>query len=248
MPAPVKASLEFYESDRADFGRVLAAIGAIQSASLEQLRDLQWLVEVVRSVGIAALHPVEEIYADEAHLVNSSRQGLTQLPLEFAKFLRFMADFRIESYLEVGCYNGGTACLATAYLHRFNPQLRAVTIDLIPWFIFYPLVRELIPLEYRCGVTSFHFANERFDAVFIDGDHGFEWAWADYQNVGRTARVCGIHDVNSQFFYDQSDLGGVTAAWELIKRDEAGRGIEFAEFFEHPHANIFGIGVRARRA
>jgi len=132
-----KASLEFYENDRADFEKVLAAIRAIQTASLDELRDIAWLVEVIRSVGLYPMHPVDELFADEAHLANSSGQGLMQIPLEFAKFLRFMADYRIESYLEIGTYNGGTACVATAYLHRFNPNLRATTIDVWPWFIFY---------------------------------------------------------------------------------------------------------------
>ena len=43
-----------------------------------------------------------------------------------------------------------------------------------------------------------------------------------------------------------SIIGGVTAVWELLKRDFGGPGIEFIELFDHP-AEYFGIGVRVRR-
>jgi hypothetical protein len=109
------------------------------------------------------------------------------------------------------------------------------------------LVRDLIPLDYRCGLTSFSLVGQRFDAVFIDGDHTFEWAWADYQNVGRGARVCGIHDVMSQFYLENEETGGVTTAWELIKQAEGGPGVHFEEYCHHPKGNLFGIGIRARR-
>ena len=58
--------------------------------------------------------------------------------------------------------------------------------------------------------------NETFDAVFIDGDHTFEWAWADYQNAGRAARVCGLHDIASVHYLENYELGGVTAVWDVI--------------------------------
>jgi hypothetical protein len=170
-----------------------------------------------------------------------------QYPIEFARWLRLLADYPINSYLEVGCFNGCTASLATAYLHRLNPGLKAITVDLFPWFIFHHLVRDLIPLEYCVGVTSYHFRDRVFDAVFIDADHSFVWAWADYQNVGRSARVCGIHDVMSQSYYETEELGGVTAAWELIKREEGSGGIRFEEICDYPTAG-FGIGVRIREA
>jgi len=241
---PVNVSLESYDAERNDFELVLAAIRKIQSASSAELRDLDWLHEVVCSVGLSPLHP-GDAYADKMGLINGSRQGIVQYPLEYARWLRLLADYPINSYLEIGCFNGCTASLAAAYLHRLNPTLTATTVDLYPWFLFYDLVRTLIPLDYRVGVTSYHFRDRLFDAVFIDADHSFVWAWTDYQNVGRTARVCGIHDVMSQFYYDTEELGGVTAAWELIKRDEGGAGIRFEEISDHPES-LFGIGVRIR--
>lgn len=240
-------SLEQWNAERADFARVLAAIRTIQSAPPDALLDLAWIEDVICSVGLGILMPPEEIYADKGHLVNGSHQGVTQYPLEFARWLRLLADERPATYLEIGCYNGGTACLATAYLHRFNPQLRALTIDLTPWFLFHAEAAQLLPLEYQVGVNSYQLRDRTFDAVFIDGDHSFEWAWADYQNVGRNARVCGIHDVNNEWMFQNFSLGGCTATWRWLKETEGAPDIEFLEFFDHPADNIFGIGVRRRR-
>ena len=81
------------------------------------------------------------------------------------------------------------------------------------------------------------------DLVLIDGDHSFEWAWADYVNVGRNARVCAFHDVNNAP-YREMHLGGVCALWEKVKQSEGG---DFREFFEHPSREIMGIGVRTKK-
>jgi hypothetical protein len=248
FPRRTHATLDSYEAERADFARVVAAIHRIQAADLNELRNLGWIYETVCSVGLCMVDAPDVAYGEDLiHLVNASHQGITQVPLEFARWLRLLADLPIRSYLEVGCYNGNTACLATAYLQRLNPQFQAVTIDLWPWFLFYREVRNLIPLEYRVGVNSFHLVDERFDAVFIDGDHSFEWTWADYQNVGRSARVCGLHDVNSQHYFETLEVGGCPTVWELIKQTEGGEGIELIELFDHPAGNNFGIGARLRR-
>jgi len=243
----IDANLDAYDAERADFERLLGAIREFQGAAVENLRDLRWVCEVVRSVGVHPLYPTEEIYADEAELVNPSMQGITQYPLEFARWLMTAGELRPASYLEIGTYNGGTACLATAYLQRMNPGLRAVTVDVVPWFFFYPMVRDLIPLEYYPGKTSLDFRGQAFDAVFIDADHSFPWALVDFRNVGEAARICGMHDVKSRHFFENEPLGGVTAVWELIKRDYAGEGIEITELFEHP-TEYFGIGVRRRKS
>jgi len=242
----IPVSLEAYDVERADFERVIEAIRQFQTAPVAKLHDLEWVYQVVCSVGLAILFPPEDIYADEADLVMASHQGITQYPREFARWLVLLGDCNVNTYLELGAYNGATACLATAYLHRLNPTLRAITADITPWFFFHSLIRDLIPLEYHAGKTSYDFRALEFDAVFIDADHSFPWALADFRNVGEAARICGMHDVKSSHFLENEPLGGVTAVWELLKRDFGGPGIEFIELFDHP-AEYFGIGVRMRR-
>ena len=236
-------ALEAYEIEHADFGRVIAGIRRIQAATFDALRSLEWLLETIREVGLVPIPDAEITYEGESDFLNSSQQGLIQLPREFARWLLLLAEQRPATYLEIGTFNGATASLAAAYLQRFNPVFSATTIDVWPAFVFHHEVRPLIPLRYVVGKTSFDFAGERFDAVFIDGDHSFEWAWADYQNVGRAAKVCGLHDVNNAPYRDLT-MGGVCGVWDLIKRDEAGAGIAFTEIFAHPSRQIMGIGVR----
>jgi len=208
------------------------------------LRSIEWLIERIREVGLMPIHGADEVYEGDEDCINGSQQGVIQIPREFARWLLLLGEHGPANYLEVGCFNGATASLATAYLQRFNPAFEAVTIDIWPTWLFYSEMRDLIPLRYVVGKTSYEFANQPFDAVFIDGDHTFEWAWADYQNVGRAARICGIHDVNCAPYRDLA-LGGVCGVWELIKRQEA-EGVEFLEFFDHPSKDLNGIGVRLR--
>lgn len=235
-------ALEAYEAERADFERLLGAIHRIRAASETELQSLDWLTDLIREVGLVPIPETETTYEGEENFINASQQGVIQLPREFARCLQLFAARRPASYFEVGCFNGATASLAAAYLQRFNPAFAATTIDLWPAFLFYSYVRDLIPLRYVVGSTSYDFAREKFDAVFIDGDHSFEWAWADYQNVGRAADICAMHDVNNAPYRDLP-TGGVPAVWELIKRDEGG---EFTEIFEHPSRDVMGIGVRVR--
>ena len=234
-----------YDTERADFQRVLDGVAAIQRAPLDDLRSPDWLTATLREVGLVPIPESEVTYEGEEDHLNASQQGLIQLPREFARWLILAGGHRPASYLEVGCFNGATASLAAAYLARFNPALVATTIDIWPAFLFYEEVRALVPLRYEVGWTSFDLRGHApFECVFIDGDHSFEWAWADWNNVGRAAKVCAIHDVNNAP-YRELHLGGVCGVWELVKREEP--AAEFVEIFEHPSREIMGIGVRIRR-
>lgn len=233
-----------FETERADFARVLAGIERIQAAAPGELESFEWILGVIREVGLVPIPDAELTYEGEGDFLNSSQQGLIQLPAEFARWLLLAGEQRPASYLEIGAFNGASACIAAAYLQRFNPAFQATTIDIWPAFVFYHEVRERIPLRYVVGKTSFDFAGQAFDAVFIDGDHSFEWAWADYQNVGRAARICALHDVNNAP-YRQLAMGGVCGAWELICQEQE-PAVRFLEIFEHPSAAIMGIGVRLR--
>ena len=239
-------ALEAYDVERADFERVLAGVRRVLAATPAELGSLEWLIATIREVGLVPIPEAALTYEGEEEHLNASQQGVIQLPREFARWLLLAAAHRPARYLEIGCFNGATASLAAAYLSRFHPAFEALTIDLWPAFLFHREVRELIPLRYEVGRTSFDLRGQDFDAVFIDGDHSFDWAWADYQNVGRRAPVCAFHDVNNAP-YRELPLGGVCGVWELVKREEAGAGVEFTEIFEHPSRDLMGIGVRVRR-
>ncbi|MEQ1861028.1 MAG: class I SAM-dependent methyltransferase [Chthoniobacteraceae bacterium] len=232
-----------FAAERADFARVLAAMRAIQAAPLDALRSPDWLADRIREAGLVPIPEAATTYAGEEDFINGTQQGLIQLPREFARWLLLLGEQKPASYLEIGCFNGATISLAAAVLRRFVPDARVATCDVFPAFIFHEEANALTPIEYRVGRTSYDFRGEKFEAVFIDGDHSFEWAWADYVNVGRAARLCALHDVHNAP-YRELHLGGVCGAWERMKAEEGG---ELIEIFEHPTAEIMGIGVRVRR-
>lgn len=235
--------LEHYDAERADFERVLEGVRKIQAAPLDQLRSEDWLAEVIRDVGLVPIPESAITYQGEEDYLNASQQGLIQLPREFAAWLALLGKEKPASYLEIGCFNGATATIAGAVLRRWVPNARIVTCDVFPAFIFQAEARALVPLEYAVSRTSYDFVGQTFEAVFIDGDHSFEWAWADYQNVGRSARICALHDVRNAPYRDLPH-GGVCAVWDLIRRQEP--EAEFSEYFAHPTREIMGIGVRLR--
>ncbi len=238
--------LQAYDLERADFARVIAGVRRIREAAPAELDSLDWLVETIRTAGLAPIPDAAATYEGEEDFLNASQQGLIQLPREFARWLRLAAEHRPARYLEIGCFNGASASLAAAYLARFNPAFEALSIDVWPGFVFYREIRDLVPLRYEVGRTSFDLRGQTFDAVFIDGDHSFDWAWADYENVGRRAPVCAFHDVNNAPYRDLP-MGGVCGVWALVQRAEAADGVEFTEIFEHPSRELLGIGVRVRR-
>jgi hypothetical protein len=242
----MNSPLEGYDLERADFARVVAAVRCLREASDAQLGSFDWLAGLIRSVGLVPIPDAALTYEDEEEHLNASQQGVIQLPREFARWLQLAAAHRPARYLEIGTFNGATASLAAAYLARFHPDFTALTIDVWPGFVFHREVRDLIPLRYEVGRTSFDLRGQPFDAVFIDGDHSFDWAWADYENVGRRAPVCAFHDVNNAP-YRELPMGGVCGVWELVKREETAPGIECVEIFEHPSRALLGIGVRVRR-
>lgn len=239
--------LESFDAERADFERVLDGVRSIQAASMDQLRSRDWIIQVIREIGLVPIPEADLTFEGHEDFVNGTQQGLIQIPGEFAQWLLLLGEISPASYLEIGCFNGATALVAGAYLRRFVPDARVVTCDVFPAFVFHEQAMAVLPHEYVVGQTSYYFRDQPFEAVFIDGDHSFEWAWADYVNVGRKAKVCALHDVNNGPYRDLP-LGGVCAVWDHLKRSEDGPGIEFREYFEHPSADIMGIGVRLRRS
>src|SRR5262245_58462685 len=112
---------------------------------------------MIREVGLVPIPESEVTYEGEEDFLNGTQQGLIQLPREFASWLTVLGEHRPASYLEIGCFNGATAVIAGAYLRRFVPEARIVTCDIFPAFVFYEEARQVVPLEYVVGRTSYEF-------------------------------------------------------------------------------------------
>ena len=90
--------LEAFEIERADFAKVVAGIRKIQAASLDELRSLDWLLETIRAVGLVPIPDAEITYEGEGDCLNSSQQGLIQLPREFAQWLLLLRVYQFERW------------------------------------------------------------------------------------------------------------------------------------------------------
>jgi len=223
-------------SDVPDIERLQAGITLIQDAASEDLRSTEFVAGIIRKIGLSfdpRLH-----YGSDNIYMNTSRFGLWQIPLQLAKTLVFLSEFRPRSLLEIGTFKGWTSTVLAAYLQRFNSDAYTVTIDPIRHIEPYPFWEEL-NLEYL-QTDSQSLAGRHFNLCFIDGDHSAESLCADYMNVGRFADICIFHDIQEELCPD------VRAFWSTVKKTRSHLRVE--EFLDHSmNAPVMGIGVLVQK-
>ncbi len=190
----------------------------------ELLRERSFLISMIRAAGVRDSGSYDPYAEKDGELL--------QDPAQFADALILLSRRQIGRLVEIGTWNGKSVCFMTAFLRRFNPDVRAVSID--PLGGFRPSYG--LPVEFRVG-TSADLKNESFDLCFIDGDHGFDWIKKDYENVGARAPVCMFHDI------DNADFGILDPGrfWSDLKSAESGS--RFHEF-KTPGKHNMGIGIR----
>lgn len=228
----------------------MQTIRVFGSASLADLENLSWVSEHVRYTGLSFDERL--LYGTDNQHMNGGTAGLYQIPMQLARCLLQLRSYRISSIIDIGTFSGWTITLITAYLARFNPQLRVITVDIEELFDMYSSVRELLPIEYHIGKTSNDFRNRRYDLAIIDADHSYQSCAADYEAVGRAAAVCFLHDINDKFVKSPSaNNGGVPRLWgEIVSKEFWRKSLFPSEIFEYlDHSagdHIMGIGLVAR--
>jgi hypothetical protein len=152
------------------------------------------------------------IYA-EKYRPYFSPTGLWQQPDELAGLLHYLQQQPISSFLNIGTFNGNTFNFMADFLTQNNPNMRCVTVDNRDWGA------EINPkYQYVIG-TSRDFIGQTFDLVFIDGDHSYITARADFNFVGRTAKFCALHDIADSFIRAELPLGGCVTVWNELKKE-----------------------------
>lgn len=166
---------------------------------------------------------------------------LQQIPEEYSKYLWFLKTKKFNSYLNIGIGNCGSFMVET-YIQ--DECKRSVAVDNTSYGIFCNLeninnrfkwLKENTDksIEFFNMNSSDYFKNnsEKFDIVFIDGDHSYDGAKQDYLNALKIVNDDGfivLHDIASM------QCPGVMQLWKEIKNVNS---IEFI------HSNTCGIGI-----
>lgn len=217
---------------------ITAVINLIRCLEIESLKNPEVVANLVRAFGIVCWgSPVfgeDEIFKNR----HEDMAGIYQTPDQIAKALVYLSQFKINSYCEIGIFQGGNFVFVSEYLKRFNPEIKCIGID--PTNYLNPEIKAIIE---QSGFMSFVPETSEaikdfvFDLVFLDGDHTAEWINQDYSNVGKKAKICMFHDIQ------ESSCPDIVEFWENIKKTLPKKkvSVEFTE--QKSTAPLQGIGI-----
>jgi len=191
---------------------IIVVQNLIRLLDLESLRNYEIVVNLVRAFGIVQWGPPAFGEDEKFKNISDSAAGIYQTPNQIAKALVYLSEFEINSYCEIGVFQGGNFLFVSEYLRRFNPEIRCVGID--PTHYLNEEIKEIIKDEWFMTfkpITSDKIIGKEFDLVFIDGEHTGEWVKRDYENVGQYAKICMIHDIQEATCPDIGEF------WKTIK-------------------------------
>ena len=173
------------------------------------------------------------LYGDDYLSYTSYTTGMWQFPDELAEMLLYLQDKKVESFLNIGTFNGLTFNLMSDFFNIFR---KTVCITLDP-FDFKPV--KSINYIYE-SKTSIDYSGINFDFVFIDGDHSYKESKKDYDNVGKYAKYCAFHDIDDSYIRETKGYeGGIPKLWEELKAKNS-----YIEFNSNKkNKKIMGIGL-----
>lgn len=139
-----------------------------------------------------------------------------QVENEFVTLLRFLKEQEVKTVLEIGCYDGGTA---RGFL---GIGCAVISVDIakrekVAW------VEEAFPKKFKfVEMPSQEFElKKKVDALYIDGDHSYEAAKADYERFKDNVKPGGFivfHDILDSELHAQQECG-VPKLWKEIKEE-----------------------------
>ena len=199
---------------------IIVVQNLIRILPLEALENYEIVANLVRGFGIVQWGP--DAFGDDEKFKNAGANmaGVYQTPIQIAKALVYLSAFDINSYCEIGVFQGGNFLFVSEYLRRFNPEIKCVGID--PTDFLNPEIKEIIEAENWLSfisATSNEIKKKKFDLVFIDGNHIDGWVKTDWGNVGKYAKICMLHDIQ------ETTCPEIVEFWDKLD----GKKIEFLD-------------------
>lgn len=221
---------------------IIAVTNLIRHMDFDSLRNPEVVANLVRAFGLVQWNT--DTFGDDEVFKNSTvdMAGIYQTPMQIAEALVYVSKFKINSFLEVGVFQGGNFLFCSEYLRRFNPAIQCLGID--PTDYLNPEIKDIIDKEERLsfkkipsGQLSFcpPASGPTFDLVFLDGDHTAAGVKKDWENVGRHASICMLHDIQGAICPD------VVTFWKQLKADYPNSTIK--EFLAYTGEPTQGIGL-----
>lgn len=157
---------------------------------------------------------------------------LQQVPYEYSRFLTFIKERSIKTYLELGVGNGGSFLINSIFLQRSATTMHCV--DNISYSATHcaqtpekiqlkvDMLKIMFPkkdIKFINSTTNNFFANNnlKYDCIFIDADHTYDGVKADFENALKIINPNGFI-----IFHDIGNMGpgvGVGRLWEEIKHN-----------------------------
>jgi hypothetical protein len=222
---------------------IIAVVNLLRHLDLRSLRNPEVVINLIRAFGISKW---EKPYCGEDYIFINERidqAGLYQTPAQLAEALIILSYDSINTYCEIGVFQGGGLLFISEYLRRFNPNLTSVGIDTRPdwlspetqvYFVESEACRDSSRYTYLVGESDL-VKGKTFDLCFIDGDHSLAGLQKDWANVGQYANVCMFHDIQEPAVPD------VGLFWDWIKKH---RGYDFIECVQYTSPQpTQGIGI-----
>lgn len=229
--------------------KVLAAIEFFNSFEKEKLKDQNFLEHtLIPNLGLN--NEILNEQPKELHKYFGGGFGLKiwQYPNQFSKYLCFLNKYKekINSYLEIGCRNGGTFFLHCQYL---TPLSKAVALDLVPisdtLSDFNAIYKGASYIQASSHSKKFidFIKNNFFDLIFIDGDHSYDGVKKDAENTRDKCNIQVFHDIVNDACL------GVSRYWQEVKKSHSDvyDFFEFTDQYDSVNGNYLGIGVAVRK-